>query len=408
MAIALKESIVIGFTDFWSRKVRGLITVFGILLGTMSIIVVLSLVNGVNKQSLAWMMERGGLAKITVHRNWTYEKDTDERRYFLLKEIRLIQSLLPEVQYFNPQIRRYFKLSHGSNDYRSSVYGIVPDFENIEEWSVEEGRFISDFDINNSNDVICIGTKIKEELFGNREALGQFITVQQRRLQIIGIMKHRFLKNNNNIGNENSFAYLNRRAYIPLTTMIHKIHNKDEIYSFQIKASSPEAAPELKNKLESILLNLRHGEPVFEIESAQESAEEIKENSKIFYFIFFMISAISLLVGGIVISNIMLATVQERTREIGIRIAVGARRRDIFIQFLVQTILITTIGGIIGIITGLSILNLVEKFLKFELVAAPAIVLVALLVSAGVGFLAGIIPAIMASKLNPVEALRYE
>jgi putative ABC transport system permease protein len=155
-------------------------------------------------------------------------------------------------------------------------------------------------------------------------------------------------------------------------------------------------------------LNLRHGEPVFEIESAQESAEEIKENSKIFYFIFFMISAISLLVGGIVISNIMLATIQERTREIGIRIAVGARRRDIFIQFLVQTVLITTIGGIVGIITGLSILNLVEGFLKFELVAAPAIVFVALLVSAGVGFLAGIIPAIMASRLNPVEALRYE
>jgi len=121
-----------------------------------------------------------------------------------------------------------------------------------------------------------------------------------------------------------------------------------------------------------------------------------------------IIGGFSLLVGGIVIANIMLATIQERTREIGIRITVGARRIDIFIQFLVQTIVVTIIGGILGIIVGLSLLNLVSKFIEIKLIAGPEMIVIALAVSAGIGLLSGIIPAIIASKMDPVKALRYE
>ncbi|MBN1327236.1 MAG: ABC transporter permease [Candidatus Cloacimonetes bacterium] len=408
MAISLKESIIVGFSDFWSRKIRSLVTVIGIVLGTMSIIVVLALVNGINKKSLEWMMERGGLAKITVNRDWSYDNKTNEKTYFLLKEINLIRSLIPEAEYFNPQKRQYLRLSYGDQQYRTNVSGVLPDFEHIEEWPVEEGRFIREFDVNQSNDVICIGTDVRDELFGNKDPIGEFITVHNRRLQVIGVMKYRYLKNSGNIGNENALSYLNRQNFIPLTTMIHKIVNEDVISNLTVKASSVEAAPELKRKLEAVILNLRHGKPVFQIESAQEAAEEMAENARKFQTIFFLISTISLFVGGIVIANIMLATIQERTREIGIRITVGARRIDIFLQFLVQTVLVTSIGGIIGIVLGLSILNMVSKFMDMELIAGVGMIFVALFVSAGVGFLAGIIPAIMASKLNPVEALRYE
>jgi putative ABC transport system permease protein len=190
--------------------------------------------------------------------------------------------------------------------------------------------------------------------------------------------------------------------------MIHKGTGEDNIGSFAVKAQDVKSAPDLRRKLEAIILNLRAGEPVFRIESAQEEAEEMEENAAKFRIIFFLVSAISLLVGGIVIMNIMLASIQERTREIGIRIAVGARRRDIFLQFLVQTILVTTIGGVFGIILGLSILDIVSKYLDFELIAGGFMILVALMVSAGIGLIFGISPAIKASKLNPVEALRYE
>jgi putative ABC transport system permease protein len=153
---------------------------------------------------------------------------------------------------------------------------------------------------------------------------------------------------------------------------------------------------------------MRRNEPVFTIESAQETAKEMEKNSAQFQIIFFFISTISLLVGGIVIANIMLASVQERTREIGIRLAVGARKRDIFMQFLVQTVLVTTIGGIVGVVTGLSLLDVVSGYLGFDLIAGIEMIITAVAVSAGVGFIAGIVPAVIASKLNPVEALRYE
>ncbi len=407
MAISLKESLVFGFSDFWSRKVRSLVTIIGIILGTMSIIVVLSLVNGINKQTLQWMMERGGLSKITVRRNWQYDNPKKVRSYFTWKEIKLIRSLIPEAKYLNPQKRYWLRHSYKDKEYNSSIYGVLPDFTKIEEWDTEDGRFISEFDINQSNDVIVIGTRVKEELFGNKNPIGQFITVHGRRLQVIGIMKHRYMKSNN-IGSDNALGYLNRRTFVPLSTMIHKGTGDDNISSLALKAQDAESAPELRKKLEAIILNLRHGEPVFMIESAQEEAEEMAQSQKTFQIIFFIISIISLLVGGIVIANIMLASIQERTREIGIRLTVGARRRDIFMQFLVQTVLITFIGGILGTLVGLSLLEMVSEYLEIKLIAELSMVLIALTVSVGIGLLAGIIPAILASKLNPVEALRYE
>jgi len=408
MAISLKESLIVGFSDFWSRKVRSLVTIVGIVLGTMSIIVVLSLVKGINKQTIAWMMERGGLSKISVYRNWNYDNPQKLRDFFTWKELNLIRSLVPEAKYFNPQERQWTRFSYKGEEYRSSVYGVLPDFTKIEEWDADRGRFISEFDVNQSNDVIVIGSEIKKELFGNKDPIGEFITVHSRRLQVIGIMKHRFMENKGNIGNDNGLAYLNRRAFVPLTTMIHKGTGEDNIGSFIVKAQNAESAPDLREHLEAIILNLRRGEPVFLIESAQEEAEQMAKNQQTFQMVFFMISIISLLVGGIVIANIMLATIQERTREIGIRITVGARRRDIFIQFLVQTVLVTFIGGILGVVVGLSILDLVSKFINIDLIAGIEMIFIALAVSAGVGFFSGIIPAIVASKLNPVEALRYE
>ena len=408
MAISLKENITVGFSDFWSRKVRSVITVMGIVLGTMSIIVVLALVKGINNQTLKWMMERGGLSKITVSRNWQYDNPGHVKDYFTWKELKLIRSLIPEAKYFNPQQRHWVRHSYEDKDYRTSIRGVLPDFSKIEEWDVQEGRFISTFDIEQSNDVIVIGTKVKEELFGNKKAIGEVITVNDRRLKVVGVMAFRYMKNSGAVGNDNAFSYLNRRTFVPLTTMIHKGSGRDNISSFTLKAQDAERAPALREKLSNIILNLRRGLPVFEVESAKEEAEEMAKNQEVFQMIFYIISVISLLVGAIVIANIMLATIQERTREIGIRLTVGARRRDIFIQFLVQTILVTTIGGILGIVVGLSLLDIVSNFLGIELIAGIAMIFVALMVSAGVGFVSGIIPAIIASKLDPVEALRYE
>lgn len=408
MAISLRESVHVGLTDFWSRKIRSLVTIMGIVLGTMSVIVVLAMVNGVNKQTLAWMMERGGLTKITVTRNWEYEGDKNVRDYFTFSEVVKIKELLPEAQYYNPQVNDWGRLSYKDKHFRTRVQGVVPDFQYVEEWTADTGRFISEYDIEQNNDVIVLGSKAIDELFGNSDPVGKYVTFKGRRLKVIGLMKHRYLKQSFNVGNENSLDYLNWRCFVPISTMINKVNGSDNISSLVLKAKSPEAAPFLKEKLENILLNMRQGEDVFWIDSAQEEAEKMEENSKVFRVVFFLISIISLLVAGIVIINIMLATIQERTREIGIRLAVGARRFDVFIQFLVQTVIVTFIGGVIGVAVGFSILDIVSKYLEFQLVAHPTMILAAISVSVGVGFLSGIIPAIKAANLDPVKALRYE
>lgn len=409
MAISLRESLQIGLADMWTRKIRSLVTVFGIILGVMSIVVVLAIVNGMNKSTMQWMEERGGLTKLEIRFDWANAREDWSLANFSLSELKHIQSLVPEAVAFTPYISAWETgISKGDMYYKTMINGVYPDMTVVEEWNVSQGRFINYFDLNNNNNVIVLGSTAATELFGNRNPLGEFVYTEKQAFQVIGIMQTKFMKMSGGFGGDNALEYMNRRAFIPLTTMIHKVTPGTKVSQINIKATSPEAALSLKTRLENILLNLKRGRKLFEVSSAKEMMDEMKKNSRIFTAIFVMIAVVSLLVGGIVIMNIMLASVQERTREIGVRIAVGARRRDIFLQFLVQTILITSLGGVIGIVLGYSILNLVGKYLSMQLAASLQMVYVALFISAGVGLMFGIMPAVRASNLDPVTALRNE
>ncbi len=410
MAISLKESVIVGLSDLWSRKVRTIVTVLGIALGTMSIIVVLSLIKGVNKTTEQWLQERGGATKLSVHRNGEYSKPHHERRHFDFKELRLIQSLIPEVEYFNPSSNQWtsHRAYYNGNEYWPQTVGVFPDFANIEEWSVSKGRFISDFDLDAYNDVIVIGSTAKTKLFGNEDPIGKYIYVMDRKFQVIGVMKRRYMKARSEIGDDNALEYLNSYCFVPLSTVLKKISNDERIQTFDVKVRYVSEVIPLKEKLEAILLNLRHGHPIFVVESTKEEIERSMQDTIIFKAIFFIISGISLLVGGIVITNIMLATIQERTREIGIRMATGARRFDIFIQFLVQTVLTTFFGGIFGVVLGISILDKVAAFINMEVVIDVNLIITATIISISVGLIFGIYPAVNASNLDPVKALRYE
>ncbi len=408
MAISLKESIIVGFQDFWSRKLRSLVTILGIVLGTMSIIVILSLVRGMNQMTLQWMQERGGLQKITVMRNYEYENSLNLPAYFTLNEFQFIRSLIPEVEYFNATLYDQSMIKKGEKSFSARLIGTFPDYEIVEEWTADQGRFFKSFDIQENNNVIVIGSTIKDELFGNKNPIGQLLDLDGTKLTVIGVMKHRYMQSQGKMFGDNPLEWMNRTAIVPISTMIHKMSVKDQIDEITVKAPTMDASTVLTDKLNNILLNLRRGHPVFRVESAKEEAEKMKENSFIFQIIFFFISSISLIVGGIVIMNIMLASIQERTREIGIRLAMGARRIDIFIQFLVQTVLITFLGGLLGVLLGLSIVRFVGNFLTVKTAVDFSMIIIALVVSVGVGFFFGIFPAIKASNLNPVEALRYE
>jgi len=190
--------------------------------------------------------------------------------------------------------------------------------------------------------------------------------------------------------------------------MLSKIDPTQTVSSIEIKTLDSEGVKELRKQVEAIVLNLKAGKRLFSVSSAQEEMQQMQANMKIFSAIFMLIAVISLLVGGIVIMNIMLASVRERTREIGVRMAIGARGWDILLQFLVQTVLITSLGGVLGILFGWSILGLVGDYLQMTVKASGSMIWVALMVSIGVGLLFGIAPAYRASRLDPVTALREE
>lgn len=411
MAIHLSESLKLGLADIMLRKVRSVVTVIGIILGVMCIMVVLSIVSGMNKSTMSWMQERGGLSKIEVHPNWGYDFGQGGDPSFNLREIRYLKSMLPEAKAFNPSALTWESvLTKGETRYRGSVLGVMPDFTKVEEWTADKGRFIKDLDINENANVIVLGTQVAEEIFGNRDPLGQYVTLEGYKMLVIGVMTFRYLKNQGGGAafGDNGLAYLNERSFIPISTMVNKIMPGSSIQSLDIRAASPEAAGDLRKKVENLILNLKSGKKLFEVSSAKEEMETMQANSRIFSAIFILIAVISLLVGGIVIMNIMLAAIKERTREIGVRLAIGARGIDIFLQFLVQTVLITTLGGVLGILLGYGIIGQVGKYLQLTVVASVQMIWAALIVSAGVGLIFGVVPAVRASRLDPVIALREE
>lgn len=407
MAISLAESVHIGLIDVSTRKVRTAVTIFGIVLGVMSIMVVLSIVNGMNEVTLDWMQQRGGLNKIQISLNWDYDFSRGGEATLSMREVDYLRSQLDDVEAFNPQVQAWGSiLQFRDQDFEASAFGVYPDLQKVEDWELEKGRFINLEDIHNHNNVIVLGSTVAERLFANRNPLGQYVTLNKQQLMVIGVLKSKYWqKQGEGAFSGNVLEYMNRQVFIPLSTMIAKVNPNLEVSSVEIKVLPGKDISKVRRQAEDLVLNIKRGKRLFRVSSAQEEMETMKRSMVIFSVIFFLIAMISLLVGGIVITNIMLASVKERTREIGVRIAVGARGKDILVQFLVQTILITTLGGVLGVFAGLSIINVVGDFLGITVKAAPNMIWVALLVSLSTGLIFGIGPAYKASKLDPVKAL---
>jgi putative ABC transport system permease protein len=287
----------------------------------------------------------------------------------------------------------------------------MPDFTIMDDWTTETGRFFNKFDVENTTDVIVIGASIKTSLFGNRNAIGEYITTSSgKRLKVIGIMKYRYLQSTLgfSVWGENQLEWLNRQSFIPISTFIYKLGMPNAIQEITIKLNQEKDYPNLKNKVNKILLAIRKNEPVFNINSPLDETEVLKSMKLILGIIFYFISSISLLVGGIVIMNVLLASIKERTREIGVRMAIGARPIDIMLQFLIQSVIITFIGSIIGTLLAIASVSQIGKFLNLETTTNVSAIIVSIFTAIFVGLFFGIYPSFKASRVDPVKALRNE
>ncbi len=407
----LVESVGAGLRDMGANKGRAVITMIGIVLGVASVVAVLSLMQGGQAQTEAYFEELGGLREVRITNQRTNrvfmtaaERASERLTY---RDAQAIRFECPSVSYVDPEISRYFTVSHGATSFQMRVLGTTADYVFADDMPVAEGRFITDRDLDTYANVIMMGPTYKEDLFGDGDAIGETVLVEGIPFTVVGIMEKKEFYFRGGGGERNVLEWFNRGHYIPITTMIKRFTVSDELGGLEISAKTVELVPTLMDETRTVLTR-RHGVEDFDLESKSEQVQQQAEQEAFFNIIFWVVAFISLFVGGVVIANIMLSSITERIREIGVRKAIGASSRDVFIEFLVEALVITSVGGAIGLAVGYGLVKVMENALIMPMAFSPPILIIAFMTSVAVGIVFGMFPALRAARLDPVEALRYE
>ena len=400
------------FQDILLRKSRSFLTMLGIIIGVAAVIAIMAV--GASAQDLLLsQIEALGSNTVSILPGASDEKgppasalgiEVTTLKYddaLALKKISYLAGVLPMVSG-----RTTVSFFNKSNDFDYS--GVGPDYLIVEDTKIKEGRFISQEDVNSLARVVVLGTKVKEELFGNDDSLGKRIKISQISFKVIGVMEERGMT---------GFQDKDNRVIVPIKSAQKMLLGIDHLTSINVKIDKEENIDRAIAQIKGTL-RFRHGikdasKDDFSVRSAAQALEAlgtVTQGVKIFLG---AVAAISLLVGGIGIMNIMFVVVNERTREIGLRKALGARRKNILLQFLMESATMTLIGGLLGIILGVLIALAVaigaRQFdLDWRFIVTSASILVSVSMAVSVGLIFGLWPANRASKLDPIKALRYE
>ena len=405
----IRESLVIALDVIRTHKMRSFLTLLGIIIGVMAIIGMQSLIEGLQKD-MARQMEMLGSNVFQVQKYPAIHEHGREDKYRNRKDITLMEARAIEkygtaVTNVSPQVTHYgvtVKFGGDKTSPTQPLAGAMPAFFPNNGYSVKEGRAITDLDVQNVQMVAVIGQDLVDDLFPFRNPLGENILVDGRRYQVIGVldkMGQRFGQSQDNI------------TIVPLTALL-KYYGKERSLDITIQAKNSELIEEAKEQVIGILRAVRKVPPGadndFEIFSSATLINTFNNMTRAIRIGAIVIVSFSLLVAGIGIMNIMLVSISERIREIGIRMAVGANRRDIMYQFLVEAVLLSEVGGIVGILAGVGIGQFVALVSPVPASVPIPWILIGFFFCSLVGLGFGLYPAKRASKLDPIEALRYE
>jgi putative ABC transport system permease protein len=309
--------------------------------------------------------------------------------------------------YVSPSVSARAQTVYGNKNWNTSISGTGARYPEVRNWDVELGTYFDDAMVKSAAKVCVLGSDVKTNLFEDEDPIGKVIRIKKIPFKVLGVLKKR--------GESGGFGSRDDMITIPYTTAMRRLQGIDYIQSADIRAVSSAQMAEAQSQIET-LLRVRHriapgAEDDFTVRNMSEIAETAAEATQMMTVLLGSIASISLLVGGIGIMNIMLVSVTERIREIGLRMAVGARERDILLQFLTEAIVLSLMGGLIGIGFGLGASKLIKKikmFSSFNTVVSLESVLLAFFFAAAIGIFFGFYPARKASRLDPIEALRYE
>ena len=410
--------LYMGLSSLMVHKLRSLLTMLGMIFGVGAVVSMLSITAGAQREMMSFI-DLLGVNNIIIEAKEAVDRNELQARRAIspgltFRDYRSIVENVQGLQATTPRKRLkptklLPKLGQGQDV--PMLIGVLPDFEEINSLKVTEGRFFNDEDNLTSAPVCVLGETAKVNLLGFDKAVGKYIKVNGTWLQVVGVMAHAATADTEVQGVE----VLNRNNLIitPLNTAMRRFEDqnsylKDEIDGIYMRVQPNVDPIETSNIVSAILTATHKDAGDFTPVVPAGLLEQKRQTQLIFKVVMLCIAGISLLVGGIGIMNIMLATVLERTREIGVRRAVGARQADIVRQFLTEAIMISIVGGLIGIAFGLVLAWGIATFAGWSTVVTLGSVAVATAVSVGIGVFFGLYPAMQAAKLDPIEALRYE
>jgi putative ABC transport system permease protein len=386
---------------------RSLLTMLGIIIGVGAVITSMAIGNGASAAVAAQLARLGSNLIIVIPGSVItggVNLGAGARTSLKPQDATAIASEIPGIAGVAPQSNDSGQVIAGGNNWSTSILGTTPSWLQVQNWTVAQGHFFTDADMKSASKSAVLGNTVALNLFPAGDAVGSTITIKGAPFTVIGVLAP---KGQSGFGRDQD-----DQVVVPLTSMQLRINGNQWLSSITISASSPDSVASVISSVQT-LLRLDHrlapSQPDdFSVRNIADVQAAASETSRIQSLLLAGVAAVSLIVGGIGIMNIMLVSVTERTREIGIRMAIGARERDVLMQFLVEAIALACIGGLIGIGLGLGASILTSKLAGWSVIVAPQSVVLSFVFAALVGILFGFYPARRASLLNPIEALRHE
>ncbi|NCT45750.1 MAG: FtsX-like permease family protein [Microcystis aeruginosa G11-09] len=399
------ESLKMAVSTLAANKVRSGLTMLGIIIGNASVVAMIGIGQGAQTLANDQFANLGPNTIFVVPGSRQARNTTvNLPKTLVLADAQAIAEQVPTVAEVAPEINARFLISYRNRNMTALVTGSTPEYASVRNFTLEKGRFINNIDLARNKRVTVIGTEVAAQLFPTQNPLGQQLRIKNLSFEVIGILeaKGSFFGNNQD-----------EMLIIPLSTMNSQLVGKTGPYGVELSwisltARSGEEIRAAKFQIQN-LLRLRHkivAEDDFRVETAKQMIEIFGTITRGLTLLLALIAGISLIVGGIGVMNIMLVSVSERTGEIGLRKAIGAREQDILLQFLIESTLVSIAGGALGILVGAGAIVLVSSFSPLAATVSASAVVLSLSVSTGIGLFFGVFPAYRASKLQPIVALR--